>query len=70
MRVVLMPTWLSRDLAIGFFVGTFVMAALWYLTTERNIMTPNEAAFYDHCLVGHNGNKTACDAMMRIVKKN
>jgi hypothetical protein len=66
MRVVLMPSWLSRDLFVGFLTGAALMAILWYLATPAR--PSYESTLYDHCLVGNSGNTVACNAMLRLVR--
>jgi hypothetical protein len=38
-------------------------ASLWW--NPRPKRSPQDDAIYDWCLVGHNGNTVACDALMR-----
>jgi hypothetical protein len=51
----------------GIIIGIVWVASVWM--TSAGGLTPSEATFYDHCLVAHDGNTVACDAVMRIYRR-
>jgi hypothetical protein len=50
-------------------IGIVIGAALMWAAMRPPSMSPDEAASYDMCLIGHNGSTVACDAALRMMRR-
>jgi len=61
-----------RGFVTGLFCGGILIAvvwagSVWWKSSVEH--SPEDAAMYDACLAGQNGNMVACDAYMRMYKR-
>ena len=64
---------LVRGFVPGLLCGAILVAAVWAGSIwwkSRTDRSPSDAAIYDRCLVGNDGNTAACNAFMRMLDRD